>query len=247
MAEEMGMVEEPKSSEYRNGTWIWKKSMSFQNFKYSMDRIPYEWCLREPKRLKSIEPQMKIQIRNHKLLTQMPGELEHAIKCRCKQSCTLDDIENNLKDLRKRKNIGKYSAYKISSFKDRQPLRVYIKEKAKERVSEVTKKKNPCKNCVSTDHYANIYFKERNKIYSIKQVPEDSESDSMGDAIREHPDDNQDPKEKFLVEYQEEKQLEIEDIQLEAGMPQDTAKKPCVKTHKMHRPSESLQLAEWHI
>ncbi|MBW0502381.1 hypothetical protein O181_042096 [Austropuccinia psidii MF-1] len=51
----------------------------------------------------------------------------------------------------------------------------------------------------------------------------------MGYAIREHSDDDQDPKEEFLGEYQEEKQLEIQDIQLEAGMPQDTANKNLCK------------------
>ncbi|MBW0519178.1 hypothetical protein O181_058893, partial [Austropuccinia psidii MF-1] len=51
----------------------------------------------------------------------------------------------------------------------------------------------------------------------------------MGDAIREHSDEEQDPREEFLVEYQEEKTLEIQDIQLEAGMPQDTSNKNLCK------------------
>ncbi|MBW0565929.1 hypothetical protein O181_105644 [Austropuccinia psidii MF-1] len=51
----------------------------------------------------------------------------------------------------------------------------------------------------------------------------------MGDVIREHYDDDQDPRAEFLVEYQEETPLEIQDIQLEAGMPQDTANKKLCK------------------
>ncbi|MBW0585362.1 hypothetical protein O181_125077 [Austropuccinia psidii MF-1] len=51
----------------------------------------------------------------------------------------------------------------------------------------------------------------------------------MGDAIREPSDDDQDPREEFLVEYQEESPLKIQDIQLEAGMPQDTANKDLCK------------------
>ncbi|MBW0473271.1 hypothetical protein O181_012986 [Austropuccinia psidii MF-1] len=47
----------------------------------------------------------------------------------------------------------------------------------------------------------------------------------MGDAIREQYDEDQDLREEFLVEYQEETPLEIQEIQLEAGMPQDTANK----------------------
>ncbi|MBW0481866.1 hypothetical protein O181_021581 [Austropuccinia psidii MF-1] len=151
--------------------------MSFKDDKYSVDKDPYEWCLRHSKRLKAISTQMNIQMRNHKILTQIPGELEHAIKCRCNLSCTIDDIRNTLQDLRKRTNIGKYSPYKSSSFKEKQTFRVYITDKTKERVAEVTKKKNSCHN------------------YPEEESPtENSESDSMGDAIREHPDDDQDPK-----------------------------------------------------
>ncbi|MBW0490986.1 hypothetical protein O181_030701 [Austropuccinia psidii MF-1] len=96
---------------YSNGTWIWQKTISFENDKNSVDKDPYEWCLRQSKRLKAIDPQMKIQMRNHKLLKQMPGELEHAVKCRGKQNCTLNDIANTLQGVRKRTNIGKYTPY----------------------------------------------------------------------------------------------------------------------------------------
>ncbi|MBW0582471.1 hypothetical protein O181_122186 [Austropuccinia psidii MF-1] len=85
-------------------------------------------------------------------------------------------------------------------------------------MAEVTKKKNTCHNCGSKDHYANSFPKAKKKVYAIEQVPEDSESDSMGDAIREKSDDDQDPRDELLVEYQEETQIEIQDIQLKIGM-----------------------------
>ncbi|MBW0526227.1 hypothetical protein O181_065942 [Austropuccinia psidii MF-1] len=159
----------------------------------------------------------------------MPGELEHARKCRLNQCCTQDDFPNMLQDLRKRTNIGKNFPYKRSIFKEKQPFKVGIKDKPQKKVSKVTKKKNSCHNCGSTDHYANKCPKENKKVYAIVQVPEEEslteyfESESMGDAIREHSDDHQYPKEKFLVESQEETQLEVQDIQLEEGMPQSTA------------------------
>ncbi|MBW0583302.1 hypothetical protein O181_123017 [Austropuccinia psidii MF-1] len=180
--------------------------MSFENYKYSMDKDSYEWCLGQSKRLKAIDPQMNIQMRNHKFLTQLPRELEHAVKCRCNQNCTLDDITNTSQDIRKRTNIGKFNPYNSSGFKEKQPFRVELKERPKERVAEVAKKKNYCHNCGSTDHYANNCPKEKKKVYAIEKVPEeespteDSESDSMGDAIREQSDDDQDPREEFLVE-----------------------------------------------
>ncbi|MBW0516921.1 hypothetical protein O181_056636 [Austropuccinia psidii MF-1] len=115
---------------------------------------------------------------------------------------------------------------------------VEFKVKPKERVAEVAKKKISCHNCGSTDHNANNCPKARKKVYAIEKVPEeespteDSDSDSMGDAIREQPDEKQDQREEFLVEYQEEPPLEIQDIQLKAGMPQDTANKNLCKHTK---------------
>ncbi|MBW0539033.1 hypothetical protein O181_078748 [Austropuccinia psidii MF-1] len=41
---------------HSNGTWIWQKTISFENEKYSVDKDPYEWCLRQSKRLQAIDP-----------------------------------------------------------------------------------------------------------------------------------------------------------------------------------------------
>ncbi|MBW0536817.1 hypothetical protein O181_076532 [Austropuccinia psidii MF-1] len=51
----------------------------------------------------------------------------------------------------------------------------------------------------------------------------------MGDAIREQYDEEKDAREGFLVGYQEETPLEIQDIQSEAGIPQDLANKSFCK------------------
>ncbi|MBW0518626.1 hypothetical protein O181_058341 [Austropuccinia psidii MF-1] len=165
----------------------------------------------------------------------MPGELEHAVKCRCNHNCTLDNIANTLQEIRKITNMGKYSLYKSSVFREKQTFRVEFKEKPRERVAEVTKKKNSFDNCGSEDHYAKNCPKAKKKVYAIEKVPEeeyptdDSESDSMGDAIRDQYDEEQYPREKFILEYQEETTLEIQDIQLEAGMPQHIANKNLCK------------------
>ncbi|MBW0507176.1 hypothetical protein O181_046891 [Austropuccinia psidii MF-1] len=139
----------------------------------------------------------------------MPGELGNAAKCRCNQTCTLDEITNTLKDVRKRTNIGKYLQFRSSKFKEKQPFRVDSKEKPKEKMEEVTKKKHTCHNCGSTDHYAYNYPKAKKEVYAIEKVPEeespteDSESDYMCVSIREQSDDDQDQREELceLLSY----------------------------------------------
>ncbi|MBW0485719.1 hypothetical protein O181_025434 [Austropuccinia psidii MF-1] len=151
---------------------------------------------------------------------------------------------------RKRTNIGNYSPYRSSGFKENQPFRVELRDKPKEIVAEVTKKKNSCHNCGSTDHYANNCPKAKKRIYAIEKVPEeespteDSESDSMGDAIGDQSDEEQDKREEFLVEYQQETPLEIQDIQLEAGMPQDTAIEKVPKEESPTGNSESDSMGD---
>ncbi|MBW0549189.1 hypothetical protein O181_088904 [Austropuccinia psidii MF-1] len=161
------------TQKYINDTWIWQKTISFENDKYYLYKDPYEWCLRHSKTLKAIEPQINIQLQNQKLLTQMPGELEHAVKFRCNQSCPLDDISNTFQDLRKITNIVEYSQYKSSDFREKQAFRVEFKEKLREIVAEVTKKNNSCHEYGSTDNYANNCPMEKNKVYTVEKVTEE--------------------------------------------------------------------------
>ncbi|MBW0514402.1 hypothetical protein O181_054117 [Austropuccinia psidii MF-1] len=164
----------------------------------------------------------------------MPAELEHPVKFRCNQNCILDEIENTLHNVMTRKNIGKYSPYKSSGIKEKQPFMVEFKDKTRERVAEVSKK-NSFHNCGSTDHYSNICPKTKKKVYAIEKVQEVEsptegfESDSMGEAIREENVEEKDPREESLVEYQVETPLGIQKKQLEAGIPKYTSNKTLCK------------------
>ncbi|MBW0496068.1 hypothetical protein O181_035783 [Austropuccinia psidii MF-1] len=72
-----------------------------------------------------------------------------------------------------------------SGFKEKQLFRMEFKDKPRERVAEVAKKKISCHNCGSTDHYYNNCQKEKENVYAIEKVQEeesptkDSDSDSM--------------------------------------------------------------------
>ncbi|MBW0549763.1 hypothetical protein O181_089478 [Austropuccinia psidii MF-1] len=111
-----------------------------------------------------------------------------------------NEIANTLQYVRKRINIRKYTPYKSSGLKEKQPFRVEFKHKPRERVAEVEKKKYSGNNFGSTYHYANSCPKAKKRVYAIKKVPEeespteDLDSDAMGDAIREQSDEDQDPR-----------------------------------------------------
>ncbi|MBW0508866.1 hypothetical protein O181_048581 [Austropuccinia psidii MF-1] len=131
----------------------------------------------------------------------------------------------------KGENVAKYSPYRGNIFGEKQPFRVYNKDKPKETMVEVNKKKNSFHNCESTDHYTNKLSKAKKKLYAYEKVTdkeiqaEDSESDSMGYSIKENCDYDHGQIEKFLVDYQEEAQLEAQEIQLEAELPQENKNK----------------------
>ncbi|MBW0506612.1 hypothetical protein O181_046327 [Austropuccinia psidii MF-1] len=96
---------------YRNDTWIWQKDLSFGNDRYTVDKDPYDWCLRQSKRVKSIDPHITTEMRNHKQLTKVLGDLEHSVKYRCSKESTLDEISATLKEVRIRTSIGRYNTH----------------------------------------------------------------------------------------------------------------------------------------
>ncbi|MBW0470047.1 hypothetical protein O181_009762 [Austropuccinia psidii MF-1] len=52
-------------------------------------------------------------MRNHKLFTKLPGDLEHAVKYRCSKDSTLVEISTNFQEVRIRTAIGRYNTHSI--------------------------------------------------------------------------------------------------------------------------------------
>ncbi|MBW0476150.1 hypothetical protein O181_015865 [Austropuccinia psidii MF-1] len=104
------MVEEP------NDTWIWQRTLSFGNDRYTVDKDLYDWCMRKSKRLIAIDPHITTEMRNHKLLTKLPGDLENAVKFRCSKESTLDYI------VRIRTSIGRYNTHSTGDNREKPTL-----------------------------------------------------------------------------------------------------------------------------
>ncbi|MBW0496249.1 hypothetical protein O181_035964 [Austropuccinia psidii MF-1] len=162
----------------------------------------------------------------------MPGELEHAVKCRCNHNCTLDDIANTLQSVRKRSNIGKYTPYKSSGFKEKQPLRVEFKENPEEGWKKWKRRKIFVTNVVQQTIMPTAVQRQRIKSMLLRKSQRRNPQQRIPTQTLWKMPSEKDPREEFLVEYQQETPPEIQYIQLEAGIPQDTANKNLCKHTK---------------
>ncbi|MBW0577988.1 hypothetical protein O181_117703, partial [Austropuccinia psidii MF-1] len=115
-----GGAKQSKSKEMIHG--YGRKPFYFGNDRYTVEKDPYYWCLRQSKRLISIDPHIKPEMRNHKLWNKLPGDSEHAVKCRCSKESTLDEISTTLQEVRIRTSIGRYNTHSTGDNRDNPTL-----------------------------------------------------------------------------------------------------------------------------
>ncbi|MBW0579938.1 hypothetical protein O181_119653 [Austropuccinia psidii MF-1] len=128
------------------------------NVRYTVDKDPYDWCLRQSKRLIAIDPHIKTEMRNHKLLTKLPGDLENALKCRCSKESMLDEISTTFQEVRIRTSIGRYNTHITGEKRDNPTL------EAKETHDSDYEIATGFHNYESPKHYAENSPKDREEI-----------------------------------------------------------------------------------
>ncbi|MBW0516993.1 hypothetical protein O181_056708 [Austropuccinia psidii MF-1] len=203
---------------YRNDTWIWHKTLSFVNDRYTVDKDLYDWCLRQSKRLIAHDPHITTEIRNHKLLTKLPGDLEHAVKCRCTKESTLDEISTTLKEVRIITSIGRYNTHTTGDNRDNLTLEA---KETHDSESEIT---TGFHNCESANHYAESFPKDREEIFSReketrKDQGHESDSDSVGNGCENDSYSEPNPNQDYLVEFKNHGTMEIASVHLKRRKP----------------------------
>ncbi|MBW0544121.1 hypothetical protein O181_083836 [Austropuccinia psidii MF-1] len=171
----------------RDYTWIWKKTLSFGNDIYTVDKDPYDWCLRQSKWLIAIDAHITKEMRNHKLLTKLPGYLEHAVKCRFSKESTFDEISTTLPEVRIRTSIGRYNSHITGDNRENQTLE---EKETHDSESDITTGSHYCE---SPNHYAENFPKDREDIFQREkdtrkdQEGHSSDSDSVGNGCEPNP------------------------------------------------------------
>ncbi|MBW0523711.1 hypothetical protein O181_063426 [Austropuccinia psidii MF-1] len=184
----------------RNDAWIWQKTLSFVNDRYTVDKDPYDWCLRQSKRLIGIDPHIRTEMRNHKLLTKLPGDVEDAVKCRCSKESTFNQISNTLQEVRIKKSIGRYNNHSTGDNRENPTL------EAKETHYSESEITTGFQNSESPNHYAENSSKYREEIFAREeetrkdQGGHGSDSDSVGNGCGENSYSELNPHEDYLVE-----------------------------------------------
>ncbi|MBW0470022.1 hypothetical protein O181_009737 [Austropuccinia psidii MF-1] len=98
-------------------------------------------------------------MRNHKLLTNLPGDLEHAVKSRFSKESTLDKISATLQEVRIKTFIGRYNNHSIGDNRENPTLE---DKETHDSEYEITTGSH---NCESPNHYADNFPKDREEIF----------------------------------------------------------------------------------
>ncbi|MBW0543227.1 hypothetical protein O181_082942 [Austropuccinia psidii MF-1] len=116
-------------------------------------------------------------MRNHKLLTQLPGDLENSVKCRCIKESTLEEISTPFQEVRIRTSIGRYNTHITGDNRQNPTL------EAKETHYSEYVITTGFHNCESPNSYADNFPKDREEIFAREdQEGHKYDSDSAGNG-----------------------------------------------------------------
>ncbi|MBW0518130.1 hypothetical protein O181_057845 [Austropuccinia psidii MF-1] len=105
-------------------------------------------------------------MRNHKLLEKLPGDLGNAVRFRFRKEFNMDNAANILQEVWEGTSIGRYTEYKINTFRDKHRFVMDPKDRSRDKWVEISKKRNLSQNCGSSDHFAKSSPKTNKIIYS---------------------------------------------------------------------------------
>ncbi|MBW0560578.1 hypothetical protein O181_100293 [Austropuccinia psidii MF-1] len=140
-------------------------------------------------------------MRNHKLLTKLPRDLEHAVKCRCSKHSTLDEISTTFQEVRIRTYIGRYHTHSTGYNRENPTLEA---KEAHDSDSEIT---TGFHSCEPPNHYSENSPKDRKEIFAREEKTRkdqegyESDSDSVGNGCVNNSYSEPNPHEEYLVEF----------------------------------------------
>ncbi|MBW0546320.1 hypothetical protein O181_086035 [Austropuccinia psidii MF-1] len=140
-------------------------------------------------------------MRTYKLLTKLPGVLEHEVKWRFSKESTLDELSTTSQEVRIRTSIGRYNAHTTGDNRENPTL------ESKETHDSESEIPTGFHNCELPNHYADNSPKDREEIFSrVEETTKDqegheSDSDSVRNGCGNDSYSEPNPHEECLVEF----------------------------------------------
>ncbi|MBW0580092.1 hypothetical protein O181_119807 [Austropuccinia psidii MF-1] len=92
-------------TKWANNCWRFKMENAFESAIFNSEKDkPLTWFFKQKDRISALHPDMSDTIINMKI-KKSGGELEHAIKCKCEEPCSIEDYINEMEDIITRTKI----------------------------------------------------------------------------------------------------------------------------------------------
>ncbi|MBW0574566.1 hypothetical protein O181_114281 [Austropuccinia psidii MF-1] len=169
-------------TKWAKNSWRLKMENAFESGIFSSEKAkPLTWFFKQKDRLSALHPDMSDTIINMKISRHCGGDLEHAIKRRCVESCSTEDYINSMEDIIIRTRIGK-TWTKI-------PMESKMVPKTPREDKRTESPILKCHKCGSTSHLANTFTKKTkiNEVQVIEgiQFTEEKEESDQDSAVSE--------------------------------------------------------------
>ncbi|MBW0493777.1 hypothetical protein O181_033492, partial [Austropuccinia psidii MF-1] len=204
------LTDVPSIPEY----WITARLNKAFKVHASMEKDPYDWCLRQSKSVIAIDPRITTEMRNHKLFTKLSGDLANALKCSCSKESTLDEISTTLQEVRIRTSIGRYNTHSIGDQRDNPTLEA---KETHDSDSEIT---TGFHNYELPNHKGENSPEDREEIFAREeetrkdQEGHEFDSDSVGNGCGDNSYSEPNPHEEYFVELKNHGAEEIGSVHL---------------------------------
>ncbi|MBW0551456.1 hypothetical protein O181_091171 [Austropuccinia psidii MF-1] len=148
-----------------NNSWRFKTENAFESAIFNSEKDkPLTWFFKQKHRLSALNPDMSDTMINMRILRKCGRELEHAIKCICREPCSTEDYINAMEDIITRTRIGKTWT--------KPPMESKMVPKISREDQRPEKPVLKCHKCGSNSHLANTCTKKKksNEVQVIEEV-----------------------------------------------------------------------------
>ncbi|MBW0570869.1 hypothetical protein O181_110584 [Austropuccinia psidii MF-1] len=162
-----------------------KKDNAFENSLFDPDKDKHlAWFLKQVERLNALYPEISQKMVHMKILEKCGGELEHALRSRCIETCSTEEYINAIEDIVTKTQIGR-TWTKLDTKSPNEPF--VKKDKLKEALKPNkcnSNEQRKCHKCGGIGHSTNNCLK-KTKINEIMEAEDHNDKEENSDSEKD--------------------------------------------------------------